>query len=164
MQALAQTEAMPLTMNLLEVILRLCDSEVKVEDKVTPAHCSSQISRSSCLLCLLSLTPVPNTQGSIFSRCTNTFYCKVNTKFVDSTGKTKMTSSQFLRVLKEVVAECFGSLWGAWVIYLNGQKLRFPSGATYLLPVSFPLMYAADVQVQVATGSGNRPNKIPGVC
>lgn len=107
---------------------------------------------------------MPNTHESIFSCGTKEFYCKVNTKFVDSTGKTEMTSSEFLRALKEAVAECFGSLWGARVIYWNGQKLRLTSGATHLLPVSFPLTYAADVQVQGATGYGNQPNKVPGVC
>lgn len=38
MQALAQTEAMTFVINLLKVILGLCDSGVKVKAKVTPAH------------------------------------------------------------------------------------------------------------------------------
>lgn len=159
MQTLAQAEVILLMRNLLTVIFGLCDSGVKVENRVTvssnwTADWNSWISNSGCLFCLPSLTPMVNTHESIFHCCTKEFYCKINTKLVDSTGKTEITFFESLSVLKEVVVECFGSVWGALVIYLNRQKLHSMSGAShYLLLVSFPLTYVADMQVQVATGS-----------
>ena len=153
MQALAQAEFMLLMRNLLKVIFGLWDSGVKVENKVTPADWNSWISNSGCCFSLLSLTPMVNTYGSIFNCCTKDFYCKINIKLVDSPGQTEITFLKFLTVLKEVVAECFGSVWGALVIYLNRQKLCSRSGATrYLFLVSFPLTYTAEVQAQATTG------------
>lgn len=107
--------------DLLKVSLGLCDSRRRGRKQGNPHWLKFMNLRVWLFLLPALLNPMANRHRSIFKCCSKEVYCKINTKLGDSTGKTEIMFLKFLSILKEVVVQCFASVWGARVIYLNSR-------------------------------------------